>query len=74
MMYMVELLNIHFVYIYRLISELQSLIEVLEIEKLKKNKKETCTQTNRHTLNNLDHHQDDVSLVLDQYVHLLLAL
>ena len=49
-MYMVELLDIHFVYIYRLISELQSLIEVLEIEKLKKNKKETCTQTNRHTL------------------------
>ena len=36
MMYMVELLNIHFVYIYRLISELQSLIEVLEIEKLEK--------------------------------------
>ena len=35
MMYMVELLNIHFVYIFRLISEIQSLIEVLEIEKLK---------------------------------------
>ena len=55
-MYMVELLNIHFVYIYRLISELQSLIEVLEIEKLKKNKKETCTQTNRHTLKQTNKH------------------